>query len=816
MRRHTEEELLNEVTVLRQKIAAMETLQSERSHAEAAWRAAKEEWEQSFNALTDDVCILDKGGRILRANKAMRDRFKNVHENLVGLDYRLVYYGAAAPGFSQPWEAVLSGALSVMVETWLPKPEGWYLVSCYPLFDVDGNQWGAASVVKDVTERKRVEEVLRDVAQWAPAAGSAAFFRSLVTYLSRALDVGYAFLAEFAGDNNDALQTLAVCADAEITENIVCRLGDTAAAGAAQAQRCYFPIAVRQQFPNDPLLMKWPIESYLGTPLLNSLGQPVGVIVAMDDKPLRNIRLAGSILEVFAVRASAELERKRTEEALRDSEERYRTIAENAYDLICETTTTGAFIYLSPNFKNVLGYEPTELLGQTIFDHMHPADRATAMTEFERGIRTEQSRQILFRYRQKSGEWRWFESSGKPFRTTTGEIRAVIVARDITERKKMEEERLRASKLESVGVLAGGIAHDFNNLLTAIVGYLSLAKMTVNPTDELYQRLTDAEKASLRAKGLTQQLLTFAKGGAPVKKSTSIGEFLKEAAGFVLRGSNIRCEFALSDDLQPVDIDEGQISQVIHNLVINAQQAMPGGGTIRIRGENVTVGDHGKEGLRLNDGKYVRIAIEDQGVGIPQENLVKIFDPYFTTKKKGSGLGLATSYSIIKNHQGLINVKSEVGQGSVFSIYLPVSGSEAVSQSPASDMPRGGKGKVLIMDDEEAIRALLAQMLALSGYQTEVAKDGGEAIALYKKEKDSGRGFDAVIMDLTIPGGIDGKEAIKSLMKIDPQVKAIVSSGYANDPVMADFRKYGFRGVVSKPFKMVELTEILHHVISNS
>ena len=813
----TEESSLKEISELRQRIAELEQAQTNQGHAESAWRTAKEEWEQSFNALTDDVSILDKTGKILRANKAMRDRFMSQYEDLVGLDYRLVYYGSTTPSFSPPWEAVLAGALSVMVETWLPQLEGWFLVSCYPLYDEAGTQWGAASVVKDVTERKRVEEVLRDVAQWAPAGGSTAFFRSLVTYLARALNVECAFLAQIAGEKNDVLQTLAVLADNEITENEVFRVTETASEKALQGQRCYYPSGVRQQFPKDPLLRKWPVESFIGCPLFNSLGQPIGVIAAMDSKPFPNVQLTGSILGVFAVRASAELGRKVIEDALRDSEERYRTIAENTYDLICETSITGSFLYLSPNFKEVLGYDPSELLGQSMFDGMPPDDRSAARAEFERGIRTEQSGQAVFRYRHKNGEWRWFESTEKAFSTTTGEVRVVMVSRDITERRKMEEERLRTSKLESVGVLAGGIAHDFNNLLTAIVGYLSLAKMSVSPNDELFQRLGDAEKASLRAKGLTQQLLTFAKGGAPVKKTTSIGEFLRESAEFVLRGSNIRCEFAIPPDLPPVDIDEGQMSQVVNNLVINAQQATPAGGVVRIRGEVVTIGgDRENLHLPLKDGRYVRILFEDRGVGIPPEHIAKIFDPYFTTKQKGSGLGLATSYSIITNHQGHISVTSEVGIGTTFAIYLPVSGQDVAKSGAFSEQPRRGSGNVLIMDDEEAIRSLMVQILTLSGYQTEVAKDGAEAVALYKKAKESGHPFDAVIMDLTIPGGVDGKTAIKDLIHIDPQVKAIVSSGYANDPVMADYREYGFCGVVVKPFRMVELTEVLHHVIANS
>ena len=806
--------LLTELAALRARIAVMEAAESDRRQAETALRAAKEEWEQSFNALTDDVFILDTSGRILRANKAMQDRFTPLYENLVGLDYRLIYYGTVTPPSRPPWEAVLSGALSVMVEIWLPKLQGWYLVSCYPLYDVDGRQWGAASVVKDVTERKRVEEVLRDIAQRAPAAGSVAFFRSLVTSLAKALDVDYILIGEFPVEKKDALQTIAVYARGAIQENFLYALQGSAAAQAIRGERCCYVGGVRGAFPQDRQLTEWEVESYIGSPLFNSIGQPVGVLMAMDREPLQNVRLAESILGVFAVRASAELERKRTEEALRDSEERYRAIVENTYDLICETTQRGEFLYLSPNFREVLGYEPQELRGRNLYHWIHPADVPAAKAEFERAIESGKPGEAVFRYLQKNGEWRWFESTGKALHTATGEIRIVVVSRDITERKKIEEERLRASKLESVGVLAGGIAHDFNNLLTAIVGYLSLAKMSVRPGEELYQRLADAEKASLRAKGLTQQLLTFAKGGVPIKRTISIAELLKESASLVLRGSHMRCEFSLPADLWPVEADEGQISQVVNNLVINAQEAMPDGGVTRIQGENATI--RPTEAVAgLTPGRYVKLSFRDEGGGIAAEHLPKIFDPYFTTKEKGSGLGLATCYSIIKNHEGAITVESQPGEGTTFRVYLPAGAHKSAVQKPVDERLRAGRGKILVMDDEEAIRELLVQMLAVTGYTADVARDGAEAIELYQRVKAAGQPFDAVIMDLTVPGGMDGKEAVRRLSQIDPHIKAIVSSGYANDPVMAEYKKYGFKGMVTKPFKITELSEVLHVVLSS-
>ncbi|MBA7519214.1 Sensor kinase CckA [subsurface metagenome] len=383
---------------------------------------------------------------------------------------------------------------------------------------------------------------------------------------------------------------------------------------------------------------------------------------------------------------------------------------------------------------------------------------------------------------------------------------------DITERRMMEEELLKAQKLESVGFLAGGIAHDFNNILTSILGNIEIAKMGLYQDNKITERLTKAEKATLQAKNLTQQLLTFSKGGVPVKKVVSVSELLRESANFALRGSNVRVKFSSPDNLWSVEVDEGQVSQVISNLIINADQAMPKGGIIELFAENVTAA--AEDSLPLKNGKYVKISIKDHGTGISEEHLPKIFDPFFTTKKKGSGLGLATSYSIVKKHGGCITAESQLGAGTTFSIYVPATKKKIPEQGYSKERILFGKGRVLVMDDEEPIRELVAQMLSHCGYEVTTVKDGVEAMELYKKERDNGRPFDVVIMDLTIPGGMGGKEATQRLLEIDPGVKVIVSSGYSNDPIMADYKKYGFCGVIAKPYRIKELSEVLKKVIT--
>jgi PAS domain S-box-containing protein len=503
---------------------------------------------------------------------------------------------------------------------------------------------------------------------------------------------------------------------------------------------------------------------------------------------------------------------KRAEEALRESEERYRDLFENANDVIYTHDFEGHFTSLNAAAIKTYGYTRDQLLQLNISRLVDPDYLPIAQENTQKkrqGIeRTEPYELLTYR---KDGSPVWVEVNTRLIMDKGRPVGVQGVARDITERKRMEEELLKARKLESIGLLAGGIAHDFNNILLGILGNLSLAKMEARLGDKVLERLTAAEKAALRAKDLTQQLLTFSKGGAPIKKAASMAELIKDSAEFVLSGSNVQCHCQIPDNLWSVEVDEGQISQVIQNLLINADQAMPEGGTICVRAKNVTLdADHA---LRLTPGNYITVSIEDHGIGIPAEHLPKIFDPYFTTKQKGSGLGLATAYSIIKKHDGTITVESGLGSGTTFTIYLPASNARLPATTPVKREPMVGQGRILVMDDEEVIREVASQMLSFIGYEVELAKDGAEAIKLYRSATENGAPFDAVIMDLTVPGGMGGKEAVKRLREIDPQANVIASSGYSNDPIMADYATYGFDGVVAKPYRLEELSKVVHHVM---
>ncbi|HTY24588.1 MAG TPA: PAS domain S-box protein [Desulfomonilaceae bacterium] len=508
-------------------------------------------------------------------------------------------------------------------------------------------------------------------------------------------------------------------------------------------------------------------------------------------------------------------ERKRAEAALRESEEKYRTIVENIEEAYYEVDLAGNFTFLNDATAKTLGFKKEKILGNNYRKILSPENAANLSEVFNRVSETGTSvKAHRWKFVTKDGTEKDLECSVSLVKDSTGLVSGFRgVCRDVTERTRAEEELLKVEKLESIGVLAGGIAHDFNNILTAIQGNISLAKMFSRSNDKASQRLEEAEKASMRARDLTQQLLTFSRGGAPVKKTTSITDIVRDSSEFALRGSNVKCRLTLPENIWAVEADEGQIGQVLSNLIINADQAMPQGGSIDVEADNFVAPRDGI--LPLVDGRYVRISVRDTGSGIPEEHLPKIFDPYFTTKQKGSGLGLATAYAIATNHQGLITVESELGVGTTFHVYLPASEKEQERQEKLGSEPVTGKGKILLMDDDELIRELAKEALSAVGYEVILAHDGEKAVELYKKAKNSSKPFDAIIVDLTVPGGMGGQEAVDTLRRFDPAIKAIVSSGYSNDPIMAEYEKYGFSGVVSKPYTVSELAETIQQVITN-
>lgn len=504
--------------------------------------------------------------------------------------------------------------------------------------------------------------------------------------------------------------------------------------------------------------------------------------------------------------------RKQIENKLRVSEERYSLLVNNANEAIL-VVQNDLIKYINPIATKMFRRPQEEMVLTNYFEYVHPDDLDLVKKRYN-NIISKGKVQNPYIYRIKLSDGRIMLISVNSVKINwEGRPAALALMTDITELRKMEEEIIKADKFESISLLAGGIAHDLNNYLATLLGNITLAKLYKNDYEKIHEKLESIEKAIHRANILSNQLFTFTKGGAPVKKKLFINNLIVDNVKFTLSGSNVNCQFFIDSNLHMAEIDEGQFSQVLNNIVINAVQAMPDGGMIKVAAENIMIKAKKQDYyVLLGEGPYLKISIMDEGVGIQEEYLLKIFDPFFTTKQNGNGLGLATSYSIIRNHGGHLSVESEIGKGTIFNIFLPacVHTDESVIKEEGLTY---GTGKILLMDDEEDILRVTGEMLVTLGYGVSFSRNGREAIEIYLNALKKGQPFDLVIMDLTVPGGYGGKETIKELLKKDPNVRAIVYSGYTDDLIMDDYSQYGFKGAIKKPFLVSELSKLIFETI---
>ena len=565
----------------------------------------------------------------------------------------------------------------------------------------------------------------------------------------------------------------------------------------------------------------WP--ALVRSHLIRESGQPVGAIeVSRTLRPLIlhtglfvllgllvgiAVYLVLWILPMVALRrALGQLAREK---------ERAQVTLRSIADGVITTDAEGNVEFMNRHAEGMTGWSQEEAAGRPVRQVFRALDGRTGqelsdlLAERQADSRAGEQNVLVAR----DGTRRLIDDSVAAIRGGAGGIAgAILVFRDVTLKVRKEEELVKWQKLESLGTLAGGIAHDFNNFLAAILGNISLAKQILDPGSKAVARLEAAEKASDRASDLAAKLLTFSKGGKPVRERISLDSVVRDSALLSVRGTPVRCEFGIAEDLWATDADAGQIGQAIGNLVINAVQAMPGGGTARIRGANVIIGEG--EMAYVKPGPYVKIEVADTGVGIPGRNLKRIFDPYFTTRENGTGLGLTISYHIMKNHGGNLFVESEPGAGTTVSLYFPAS-TERVPRvvETVSETAREGKWKVLVMDDEDLVRDMAIGMLEHLGFESRGARDGREAIGMYRDADTEGTPFDLVVMDLTVPGKMGGKEACARLLGMYPDARVIVCSGYSSDPVMSDHAAYGFLGMLGKPFHMEELKRVVEQVL---
>ena len=518
-------------------------------------------------------------------------------------------------------------------------------------------------------------------------------------------------------------------------------------------------------------------------------------------------------------------ERKLAEEALRRSEERYRELFEQAVGGIYQTSPEGRFLSANPALAKILGYGQPGEKGNW-FEGINLESLYVQPGRREQYIAALNTRGVLNDFesevRHRGGGTVWISENARAVRDAHGRLLYYEgFVTDISARRQLESEIGRASKLEALGILAGGIAHDFNNILTVVLGNVSLAEGELGADHPVVARLSEAKRATLRARDLTLQLLTFAKGGEPVRTTVELPGLVRESSGFALHGAKARGEFHFAPGLWPVNADRGQLGQVVQNLVINAVQAMPGGGVITVSAGNEEITEPTPGGPPLPPGRYVQLAVADTGVGISPENLAKIFDPYFTTKEHGTGLGLASVYSIVRRHEGHIVVESEPGLGARFRVWLPA----AVSAFPGATSDSGSRTtgslspfrvRVLFMDDEPSIRSMAVHFMQRIGYACEVATNGTEAVQKYQEAMAAGEKYGLVVMDLTVPGAMGGREAMEILRRIDPGVRAIVSSGYSRDPVLANYQAHGFQAVLAKPYGIDQLAKVMREALDGS
>jgi PAS domain S-box-containing protein len=586
----------------------------------------------------------------------------------------------------------------------------------------------------------------------------------------------------------------------------------------------------REKFPF--LILDWMLPGKSGVDLCRDLrAQPNGdemyilLVTARSDaedleqalaagandyltKPLDARRL-GVRLSV-AERHIRELEeRNHARVALQESARRMTDILEKTSDGFFAVDTDWNFTYLNAEAEIMLGAKREILLGKNLWTNF-PALSGTIFEENYRKVMREQVA-IEFEAFGSSGK-AWFEVHSYP---SGGGIS--VFFRDITERKQAEDERLTTSKLESLGTLAGGIAHDLNNILTVISGNIGLAQLDApSHSGNLLSFLAKAGQAAQHAARLSSQLLTFSKGGSPLKKVASVADLLQHAAEFSLHGSKLRASIEIEDHLGKAEIDAGQVEQVVNALMINAREAMPNGGYVDLCAENVQLDE--KSGLPLAAGRYIKVAITDHGPGVPPDLVAKIFDPYFTTKSSSSGLGLAISYSIIRKHGGFLHLEKNSSAGASFAFYLPATSGKVVHDplQPNDNSFPYHQQRILVMDDESAIRELTSELLSTMGYEVTAVPDGSEAVRIYERAARKGESFRAVILDATVRGGLGGVETIERLRGIDPEVNAIICSGYSDEAALSEFLSYGFRGALPKPFTRRELSDALQKACNGS
>ena len=753
---------------------------TERKAKERELREREERLRVIFDTSQAGIVLVDAQGRITFANRRMAELLGCPMQEVIGSTYTEHLHPDQREVAVVGMHRLIAGDLDlVSTERHFLRQDGsdfWGFLSSRRHEDAAGKLVSLVGVIVDITARKQAEDKLRQ---------SEERFRSLIELAADAIVQGNGAGVIVAA--NLAATTLSGYAPDELLGMNIVQLF-------SEHEQVRAPLRYDLLRAGETVRIERTLKRKDGTQ----------VPIEMNSKMMPD-----GTFQTFVRDMS---ERKKAEDVLRASEKKFATAFKRApLVMTISSREDGRLIDVNDKFCELSGFSREEALGRTsvelglmyddvragigreLLTNQHLPDRELTIT-----IKDGRQLQCLW-----GGEI--VQIDGRP--------RLLTIVQDITETVRMREELAKTQKLESLGLLAGGLAHDFNNVLTGVLGNLSFARMLVGENHNAAQCLIECEKAAVRASELTRQLLTFSRGGAPTRKVVDTRRLIDEAVSFALRGSNVKAVLDLPPDLHFLNADEGQISQVFANLLINAKQAMPSGGTVTIRAANETV--DGRGNVALASGSYVRIDVADTGPGIAPDVRTKIFDPYFTTKPGGTGLGLSSVYSIVRRHAGCVEVESEIGVGTMFSLRLPAAVETDAAPSDATEaaLPHDGQGRILVMDDEILIRDLASRVLEALGYEAVACADGEAAVHLFREAQEQGAAFRAVLLDLTVPGGMGGKDAAALIRAMDTGVILIVSTGYSNDPIVADCQAYGFAGAVAKPYSVETLAEELTRLL---
>ena len=751
---------------------------SQRKRAEEALRESEARYRALIDSSPDAITQTDLSGTILMCNR----QTAHLHgyespEDMIGRSAFELFAPDELEHAKLDMQRTLRDGVVRDSEYRFLKKDGSQFeaeLSATVVRDAGGNPFSFVALTRDIGERKGMERALRESEERFSRLAQASFEGVAIHEKGRILDANPAMARLFGYEPSELIgMDVLSLATPESRELVRSKM------------------LAGYEKPYEATGLKKDGTTFVGE--LNSRPMPY----------------RGRVVRVTAIRDITE--RKRAEAAIAGEKERLAVTLRSIGDGVITTDIRGTVVIMNRVAEELTGWTQSEAEGKpleavfTIVDEMtrESCENPVARVLSTGGIIELANHALLT---ARNGTQRVIADSGAPITDRDGKtIGVVLVFRDMTEKQKTMDAIQRAARLDSLGVLAGGIAHDFNNLLTGLFGYVELAR-SVSKDARVIEYLEATLATMNRARALTLQLLTFAKGGAPAQKVTPLDPFIQEAVQFALSGANVSCQFSLPKDVWPCNIDKNQISQVIDNIVINAQQAMPNGGFLEIGASNVLAEDG--QYPALVKGRYVKVSIKDQGIGIPKDVMPRIFDPFYTTKTKGHGLGLATCYSIVSRHGGCIDVESEPGKGSTFHVYLPAS-TEAAVVNAATIVRQTGSGTVIVVDDEEVVRNTVRRMVEALGFTVVCKRDGKEAIGFYTQESKAGQRFVAMILDLTIRGGMGGKETVAEIRKLDKKLPVFVASGYADDPVMRNPVEYGFTGSLGKPFTMAELSEML-------